>query len=234
VGWGRRSSKLQTSACSRTRVAFIFGAVFCFAAIAAKADVIYSYTGNDFTTIEGNPPQTTSEFLTLSLTFDSALPPDNPFGKTITQTLLSWTISDQLFTYNQNNATISLAAFATDANGNITSWGALDDPFSTQGAYETIWTWCVNGSCFDSSTDNYYANEIGEVSNFNNPGIWTTTQSSAEPSTSAMGAIGAAVLLVAIRRRRRLCEQCPIKSTRVVECEGMTSRIDTDVMTDVW
>ena len=60
----------------RTSFAFISGFLLLFSAIApaAKADVIYTYTGDDFNTFSGSPPLNSSDFTSASFTFASALP----------------------------------------------------------------------------------------------------------------------------------------------------------------
>jgi hypothetical protein len=69
----------------RTAIAFIPGVLLSFAAGAtARADVIYNYMGNDFTTFQEtgglSSPLTTSDFITGSLMFSSPLP-DNFSGQ---------------------------------------------------------------------------------------------------------------------------------------------------------
>jgi hypothetical protein len=79
----------------------------------ANADVIYSYLGNDFTTVTA--PYTTSDHVTISFTLASALGDNLPLTDV---TPLTYTISDGRVVLNQTNSS-SLFQLSTTTNGSI-------------------------------------------------------------------------------------------------------------------
>jgi hypothetical protein len=80
----------------------------------AKADVVYSYLGNDFTTVTA--PYATADHVTISFTLASALP-DNLPPSTVTP--LTYTITDGVSTLNQTNSSITDFTLDTTPTGSI-------------------------------------------------------------------------------------------------------------------
>jgi hypothetical protein len=84
---------------------------------------VYTYTGHDFTTVTG--PYTTSDLVSLSLTFSAPLA-DNLNLTSITPTFASF--SDGVFTGDTNTFPSTLLnpatsfQFSTNSIGNITNW----------------------------------------------------------------------------------------------------------------
>ena len=115
---------------------------------AAKADsVTYNYTGNTFTTCTYGPCPSgfTSDYLTASLTFSTALPDNLLYTNTSAETaalstLTGWTVKDALGNFSYSSATTptyltgspsDLApplALSTDSNGNIVAWVMIGLP----------------------------------------------------------------------------------------------------------
>jgi hypothetical protein len=88
----------------------------------AKADVVYSYTGNDFNSFSTPAlPYTTSDFVSLTLTLSA------PLGDKLTNasvTPISFTISDGVDTLDITSAPLTddTFQFSTSSNGTITGW----------------------------------------------------------------------------------------------------------------
>jgi hypothetical protein len=101
--------------------------ILFFALLAsAKADVVYSYTGNTFTGFSGADNAATQTKIRATVDLSSALG-DN-FNGTVSP--VSWQISDGNLTFTNLSSNIAQTSFdfVTDAMGNITGW----DVFATQ------------------------------------------------------------------------------------------------------
>jgi hypothetical protein len=98
---------------SRITFASVLGVVLSFsAAVTAKADAIYTYTGNDFTIIDG--PYATSDYISASFTFADPL----SFGFLNFVSPTSWSITDQTTTLTSASDNLSLE-LETDAAGDV-------------------------------------------------------------------------------------------------------------------
>jgi hypothetical protein len=129
VGWVS-GSIADMQVCFRATFALISGFLLFFAAItsSAKADVIYTYTGNDFNSFSGSPPLNSSDFISSSFTFASALP-DNLNDVENPGSLLNWSMSDQVDTLSDTGGNTLLIFVSTNASGTITGWGmGADNP----------------------------------------------------------------------------------------------------------
>lgn len=128
------------------RTGYVWLVLLVFLAISApstKADTVYTYTGNDFTTctfsVAGCPANFTSDYLTASLTFSAPLPANLSFADTTAEdaalsTLTGWTVGDALgdFFYSSSTTPSFLTGFpsqgapplavSTDASGNIVAY----------------------------------------------------------------------------------------------------------------
>jgi hypothetical protein len=98
----------------------LLGLVLLPAAV-LHADVEYIYTGNDFTTINGTPGVTTSNHVSITLTFASALAP-NLLDVNESGSLEAWSFSDGVHTISPPTGTLKYADFSTDASGSIFAW----------------------------------------------------------------------------------------------------------------
>jgi hypothetical protein len=90
---------------------------FSLSSLAAQADVVYDYTGLDYTVAFGS--YTTSESVTGTFTLAAPLA-DNLNDAIISP--VSFSISDGLQTITNANAATSAFTFSTDATGNLTNW----------------------------------------------------------------------------------------------------------------
>lgn len=175
----------------------------------ARANTIYTYTGNDFTNF-GNTALTGADFISASFTLASPLG-DNLSNANEGSAALSWSITDQISTINQASpdAVADLAlVFSTNAMGAITS-GEFQDTsgncatsclqlvtqdFPQFPIYLDQSSTCVSNTCGAS-----FAN------NDTTPGVWrvTTVASTApEPSGLVLAALGGGLLLLGAQRNR--------------------------------
>ena len=85
----------------------------------ACADVVYTYTGNDFTSTTS--PYTTDEYVTVTMDYASTLQP-NLVDSAVTP--VSWSFSDGVNTAINSTSGCILTAHtvSTNASGQITSW----------------------------------------------------------------------------------------------------------------
>lgn len=119
------------------------------AAPGARADVTYNYVGNTFTncTFGPCPSNYTSDYITASLTFSTALAPNLPTFSDVSATLTGWSIRDALgyFSYSSSDPATQnyLTGFApagapplavsTDASGNIVNYVMVAFPAEALG-----------------------------------------------------------------------------------------------------
>jgi hypothetical protein len=108
-----------------------------------SSGAVYTYTGNDFTSVTG--AYTTSDFLTLTLTLTAPLA-DNLNMQSTASTNWSYydglgmrTFADFPLTYLNNGVNVQ---FSTDSAGNITNWAISIVPAQTDsglsiGTYDT-------------------------------------------------------------------------------------------------
>jgi len=158
----------------------------------ARADVVYTYTGNDFTSVSGS--YNTTDSLDGSMTFTTALASDLDDAELYPT---SFTFSDGVQTITNSTATNSVyIEVSTDAAGIIDSW-YMYFPNPGSGNYiETI-----------ANSQGSLTEDVGSTSSVvaydeNNPGTWTESPVAApEPSSLAIIAVGMSVLGLFCRRR---------------------------------
>jgi hypothetical protein len=161
----------------RSLFALAPGVVLAFAAATqtANANVVYNYTGNDFTIVSA--PFTTSDFVSASFTFANPLPADLPFTEE-SPALIAWSMSDQIYTVGSSNATRDDASFMTNQSGAITLWR-----FDSIGPNLTIFS-SNESVAFDDET--YLTNPAnGNTYNVDTPGTWTATFNGFQGGTSS-------------------------------------------------
>jgi hypothetical protein len=170
--------------------------------IAKGGPVTYTYTGETFTTIPvASPgfPVTTSDFITASFTFASALPDSLPYNdpdKNAGDVILDWTISDQNTTLSSGAGNfLEQAAFDTDASGNIDDWN-----FEADGNFECLLTvscWNMESYYLSAALTGYSNSGLDQsvffaagvdsttviIENRNDPGTWSVTSTTPEPTT---------------------------------------------------
>ena len=192
--------------------AAVIGLVGCVLSIAAaRADVTYTYTGNDFTTFSSPTTYTTSDSVTGSITLTSALADNiSSFINQPAASIVSFSFSDGQQTITNANATLSQFDFETNSSGDITYWqlvvgigSVFEDSIGTSNAPGIA---VVDQGVMD------YDNDAAD--NFNDPGTWTTGSASTpvpEPGSLVLLGTGLAALAASFRawgamRRRQASE----------------------------
>jgi hypothetical protein len=159
----------------------------------------YTYTGNDFTVVQG------SYTLTDSVTGEFAL--SAPLSDTTSYDAIptSFSFSDGIQTITNSTPGISVFGFdvTTDASGDIVSWlidiGVLTN--SGSGNYFTsLSTANVSNGAIDSGYNPFTGNE-GSIRN--DPGTWTVTDNpAATPEPSSLILLGSGLAAAAAFGRR--------------------------------
>jgi len=164
----------------------IIGILIVFSAM-AKADTLYSYTGNDFTYAES--PYTTSDSITGSFTTSVPLADDLSLV-TITPISYSFTDGVQTITDLTNTNPDPFFDISTDSSGNIIQWEI--DPGTATGNFIQF------DYVLGYTTDNYVRYGFNEAYN-NEEGNWSS--SVPEPSGGVLMGIGLLGLGFIVRRR---------------------------------
>ncbi len=194
----------------------IFGSVLVVPAafiltMPLMAETIYTYTGNDFTTVTGTG-LTTSDSVTGSFALASPLG-INLNGGNLAASALSFSFTDGPDTITNSTPGVNACNCSptidiwTDGSGNIINWdvgltvGNLgSETILTQDYFAGIFTGTVirDSGNLDSSGDN-------TAENLNDAGTWTTSNASAVPEPGSLWLLGAglAALTGAIRLKSR-------------------------------
>lgn len=147
---------------------------------AAHADVILSYTGNDFTDVVS--PYTTSDKVTATITLASALLPSQPETQVFP---VSFSLNDGVQTITNLTSDVSSEFyFATDSSGSVNAWniitefGPIPSPFISS-----------------ENDSNGVQDEGAEVlptsgTNMNDPGTWKVTNAAPAPPLSNLATMG--------------------------------------------
>ncbi len=177
----------------------------CLFAAAARADTIYTYTGNPFTSFSGSYSCTNGIGqcgVTGSFTVPQPLAA-NLSNATITPTSFSFTDGNLTWT-STNSVFVIFDTLSTDANGNLTSWriNLVQIPqANTLALLETTSVPATNGFqdldelCTEGIAVNVCGPVLGTTVNSFSPGTWTVVP---EPSgllllgTGLLGILGAA------------------------------------------
>lgn len=156
---------------------------------AFAGSIIYTYTGNDFTTVQGDtsfgpgfgPLITTSDFITASFTFSAPLA-DGLSGTGEEFAVQSWIISDQLTTYSGGNSSsenpLAELVLSTNSSGQIAGWSFQG--LAGIGAGNTYELGSSNSA--DYATYIFNGNSLGSGFNESDPGVWTSNVTP-EPGT---------------------------------------------------
>jgi hypothetical protein len=189
--------------------------LFCFLLVLPKfasADTIYTYTGNDFTTLANNTTSankfTTSDFVSGFFDLSSPLAANLPSGTVISPTDFSF--SDGVDTVSLANFSVLTVQVGTDSTGKIISWN-IDAESGSTFPLALIGTAKVTTLVADSGSEILGVSQFGQArmegSNASDAGTWTSeTVTGAAPEPSGLVLLGtgmAGLLGVASRRLRR-------------------------------
>jgi len=157
----------------------------------AIADTVYTYTGNNFTLLDGASYSTSDK---ISGSVDLATPlQTNLYVDPVTP--VSFSFSDGSHLFSDVNSTAFLG-FSTDASGKIIGWDLAIYDSSL-----VIFTENVGQYVFDSA---YNLATGSDAFNFNEPGLWTASNTSPVPEASDFALLATGALGVAGVLRRRL------------------------------
>jgi len=158
----------------------------------ASATAVYTYTGNDFTSVTS--PYTTSMSVTASMTLTNPIGP-NQTNVDETSNLVAISLADGVHSLSLTtpNIEVTTATFTTDSAGNITSWNVLLGVFV--GVSPPVIS-TENDQTLVQDTGAFLNGPSGAVAN--DPGVWTLV-SVPEPSSVVLLALG----LVAMAGSRR-------------------------------
>ena len=107
----------------------------------AKADTIYTYTGNDFEVVDG--PYSTSDYISASFTFADPL----SFGFLNYVSPTSWSITDQTLTLTSASDNLVLGLEA-DAAGDIVAWNISASTPTQFDIHSPVGPWLRRNSVF--------------------------------------------------------------------------------------
>lgn len=176
---------------SKIRILTLLAMTIALSIKPANANVIYMYSGNDFTF--ATSPYTTNDHVSIDLEFLTALAPN----------LLLGTVTPVSFSFNDGHQTVTSSVFgglisiATDGIGAISQWDLAG--CGDVGCVHVIISRNVLGNVRDAGQLVPQGVQEGIVDN--SPGVWTASVVP-EPSAMAIATFGLAGL--GWSRRRRL------------------------------
>ena len=189
--WSRK--RVQTPASNKSSVlgVVLLLGVVCSWSPKAIASVIYTYTGNDYTTAA--TPYSTSDRITGNFELLAALG-DNLSNQTVTP--IAFSFNDGVETITQATATLyDFLHFNTDAAGNVTQWQV-----DVLTAIETISTVNSGSTVTDEAlTGPTYT----QARNDGAPGAWSLQPFVPVPEPSTLAGLGSSLFGFMVLRRRR-------------------------------
>jgi hypothetical protein len=162
----------------------------------ARADTIYTYTGQDFTYADGT--YSTADSVTGYIDLATALG-DNFSLAPVTYSSFSFTDGVQTITNATPGVSVALLQVATGPTGGIDEWAI--EVFITFSS-KVIYT-C---NCYGDEEEDFAESGGGSAENLGLPGAWATSVSSATPIPAALplfaGGLGVLGLLGWRRKRK--------------------------------
>ena len=191
-----------------------------------RADTIYTYTGPTFTFVDSSSGLTTSNFISVSMTFANPLAPstgiigsvasDTP-SSLVAVTPTQFTMTDGVHTLDNTNAQVSIFDVATDGFGNIAAWSIFTSQPDTRsgiaGDFDLgtdnlirgpapVDLLIVDHSCFEPGGTHQCGDTASTVFN-GSSGTWTiTTTSSSVPEPSELILFPLSLIAVSLARAR--------------------------------
>jgi hypothetical protein len=172
----------------------------------ARADTVYSYTGNPFTNgvtqfggLTSLPfgPFTASDSVSGSFTVATPL---GPALHLVTFTPASFSFTDGVDTLTNLNSTLSsFEQVSTDVSGNIVDWHIFARLVGGNNAF--IDTNDIMGGGADEGAETDNQGHFVGAGNLNDPGKWTVSTTVPEPSSLLLLASGAIGLAGVLRKR---------------------------------
>jgi hypothetical protein len=114
------SGRKTSFAGGAVRISIIALACLFLSATGARADTVYTYTGNDFTLVQG--PYTTLDSVTGTIVLSAPLPANLSSFTDETALLISYSFSDGVQTLTNLNSHADHFDFQTSPSGAITLW----------------------------------------------------------------------------------------------------------------
>jgi hypothetical protein len=163
-------------------------------AASASASTVYTYTGNDFTSVTGS--YTTTDMVTGRIDLATALG-DN-FGPGAISPV-SFSFSDGVQTLTNTNSTISSNVFETNSAGTIVQWVFEINNTGDTGGIATLSALTIIAIVGDDAF-----NIAGTASIFNDAGTWTTSVAATPlPAALPLFTSGLGVIVVLGWQRKR-------------------------------
>lgn len=172
-----------------------------FASSSANAQVVYTYTGNDFQSVFA-PGYTTSDKITGTLTLSSALPDSLTTLTDESALVTAYSFSDGVMSFDSGcceSGNQTAFQFMTDATGAITGWVVT---LETNDNHTGDLTTEGGITSFDQSL----VDGVKGGRNDGEPGVWalqTMTSPVPEPSSWTMLLLGFAGLCMLFRGQRK-------------------------------
>jgi hypothetical protein len=194
--------KLNQTTISALAIAVLFGVP-----LASNADFVYTYTGNDFSSVDNGIPgviYTTSMNVTATVDYSSPLGANlENVESGLNLVPASFTLSDGLQTFTDATPGVgSVFYFDTDGNGNITSWyiAASIPGGNSIGGYDR----------FSATQTNDYGEQFSILSGtelaqsgagVDSPGVWNVA---VVPEPAIYWQLGAGLAALGLVRRPRM------------------------------